>query len=262
VVKGLSQATRDPTGKEIEMRRKNDAKSRREVEGVAQRLRSERPEASPLELDQIKTSAMSAAKATAGRRLGARRLAVLGLTAGLLAATTGGVIASQGSGPTVGNAAVAQYGEGCDVNNGGSNNGNNNGGNNGSNNGNNNGNCNENSFNTTNVTNVTNVTNSNYTTVNAASPGSGVLGSKTTKKAATSSRRIKIHVNVPRGLRARRVTVRLNGKHLKTITGKKASANVELVNLPCSKGLTTIEVTITLSNGKTVTARHQYRLCV
>jgi hypothetical protein len=259
VVEGLCQATGDPTGKEIEMRRKNDARSRSEVEGVAQRLRSERPEASPLELDQIKTSAMSRAKATAGRRLGARRLAVVGLTAGLLAATTGGVIASQGSGPTVGNAAVAQYGNNCDVNNGGSNNGNNNGGNNGSNNGNNNGNCNENSFNTTNVTNVTN---NNYTTVNAAPPGSGVLGSKTTKKVATSSRHIKIHVNVPRGLRARRVTVRLNGKHLKTITGKKASANVELVNLPCSKGLTTIEVSITLSNGKTVTARHRYRLCV
>jgi hypothetical protein len=260
VVKGLCPATRDPTGKEIEMRRKNDAESRSEVEGVAQRLRSERPEASPLELDQIKTSAMSRAKATAGRRVGARRLAVLGLTAGLLVATTGGVIASQGSGPTVGNAAIAQYGEGCDVNNGGNNNGNNNGGNNGGNNGNNNGNCNENSFNTTNITN--NITNNNYTTVNAAPSSSGVLGSKTTKKAAVSTRRIKIHVNVPRGLRARRVTVRLNGKHLKTITGKKASANVELVNLPCSKGLTTIEVTITLSNGKTVTARHQYRLCV
>ena len=39
------------------MRRKNDAD--RGLEGVAQRLRKERPEASPLELDRAKTTAMS-----------------------------------------------------------------------------------------------------------------------------------------------------------------------------------------------------------
>ncbi len=241
------------------MRRKNDARTQSELEGVAQRLREQRPEASPLELDRIKTTAMSRVKATA--RAGSRRFAVLGLTAGLLAATTGGVIASRGDGHSPGNAAIAQYGNNCDTNNGGNNNGNNNGGNNGSNNGNNNGNCNENSFNTTtnNYAGATNVTN-NYTTV-SATPSSSVLGSKTKKK-ATSSRHIKIHVKVPHGLKLRRVTVRVNGRHLKTLTGKKASANVELINLSCSKGATTIEVSVTLSNGKTVTSRHQYHLCV
>ncbi len=40
-------------GQETNMRRKNDA-HKEELEGVAQRLRNERPEASPLQLDQIK----------------------------------------------------------------------------------------------------------------------------------------------------------------------------------------------------------------
>lgn len=114
------------------MRRKNDAQ--REVEGVAQRLRNERPEASPLELDRIKTSAMSRMRSASGGRVGARRLAVAGLTVGLLAATTGSVLAGGGSGGSTGNAAVAQYGNNCDTNN--------NNGNIGSGNGNGNGNGN------------------------------------------------------------------------------------------------------------------------
>ncbi|HEY2592300.1 MAG TPA: hypothetical protein VGK33_00200, partial [Chloroflexota bacterium] len=178
------------------MRRKDDAQ--REVEGVAQRLRKERPEASPLELDGIKTAAMARTRAAGRGRMGTRRLAVLGLTAGLLAATTGGVLAGQGSGSDGGDAAVAQYGNNCDTNNnngpiGSFNDGENNENGNESGNGNNNFNCNENSFNhTTNnyAGSTTNVTN-NYTTVTASTPASAVLGSKTSKK-ATSSRRIKI----------------------------------------------------------------------
>lgn len=243
-------------------RRKHDA-HKDEVEGVAQRLRSERPEASPLELDRIKTTAMSRARIAARRRAGARRLAVAGLTVGLLAAMTGGVIAGVGSSHSPGNAAVAQYGNNCDTNNGGNSIGNKGNGNgNESGNGNNNYNCNENSFNET-VNNyagsTTNITN-NYTTV-SATPSVGVLGSKT-KRPSTSSRHIKIHVKVPHGLKLRKVTVRVNGKRVKTLTGKKASANVELVNLPCSKGTTKVEISVTLSNGKTVTSRHQYHLCV
>lgn len=244
------------------MRRKHDA-PQDEVEGIAQRLRSERPEASPLELDRIKTTALSRARSAAGGgRAGARRLAVAGLTVGLLLATTGGVLAGQGGEQSSGNAAVAQYGNDCDVNN---NNGNGNGlGNSGNNNGNNNGNCNENSFNTTTVNNTTNNfggadTVNNYTTI-AATPSAGVLGSST-KKVTTSLRHIKIHVAVPRGAKVSRVMVKVNGRRLKVIKGRKASANVVLENLPCGKGATTIEVTVTLADGKTVTARHSYHLC-
>jgi hypothetical protein len=241
------------------MRRKR-REDMNDIDGVAERLRGERPEANPLELERIRTAAL--ARARAGSGPGSRRIAVLALTVGVLAATTGGVIASNGDGHSSGNAAVAQYGGNCDVNNNGDHNGNGNSGNEGSNNGNNNGNCNENSFNTTinNYNAPPTTTINNYTTVNAA-PTNGVLGSKTTKK-ATSTRHIRIHVKVPHGLKLRKVLVRVNGKHLKTIVGKQASANVELVNLPCSKGATTIEVSVTLSNGKTVTTRHTYHLCV
>jgi len=271
------------------MRRKHDAHMD-EMEGVAKRLRDERPEASPLELDQIKTTAMSRAKSGTRGRVGTRRLAVAGLTAGLLIATTGGVLAaSEGGGGQSGNAAIAQYGKNCiivgNTGNGGNENGNGSNGN-GAGNGNGNGtgngnggsfngngsgdfNCNENSFNTeiTNITTINNTTGgnitNNYYTVNAApapTPATGVQGSKTTKP-ATSSRHIKIHVHVPHGLKLRKVSVSVDGKPVKTLKGKKAS-NIELVNLPCSTGATTVKITVTLSNGKTATSTHQYHLCV
>jgi hypothetical protein len=119
------------------MPRKYDA-HRDELEGVAQRLRDERPEASPLELDRIKTTAMSRAKAGSGRgRAGARRLAVASLTVGLLAAGTGSVLAGNSGGGSKGSAASAQYGGNCDTGNG---NGNSIGSGNGNENGNGNGN--------------------------------------------------------------------------------------------------------------------------
>jgi hypothetical protein len=299
------------------MQRKNDA-HKDELEGVAQRLRNERPEASPLELDRIKMTAMSRAQAGTRRgRAGTRRLAVASLTVGLLAAGTGGVIASAGSSQTHGNAAVAQYGSNCDTNNGnnigsgngnkdGNGNGNSNfasylghsskgkgkdsgsGGNNSSGNGNGNGvgngtengnesgngsnnfNCNENSFNTTenNITEtVTNTVTNNYyaTTITFATPAppaaSGVQAASTTKKATTSSRRIKIHINVPRKAKLSKVTLKVNGKVVSVLKGKKASANINLVNLPCSANGTTVTITAVTNSGKKITQSHTYHLC-
>ncbi len=91
------------------MRRKNKP-LKDELDGVAQRLRSERPEPSPLELDRIKTTAMSRARPTGGRAGTRRRLAVAGLTIGLMAAGTGGVIAGGATSSNPSNAASAQYG--------------------------------------------------------------------------------------------------------------------------------------------------------
>jgi hypothetical protein len=241
-----------------------------ELEGIAKRLRAERPEASPLELDQIKLSAMSRAKSAAGRA-NPRRLVVAALTVGLMAAGTGGVLAAGGSGGAVGNAANAQYssttidcGNGNGTNNGSHNGGGENG--NGSGNENGNFNCNNNSFNNSN-----NTTNNNNTTINNTYNSStvtitgtqsvGNIGVAGTKTAKTSSRKLKIHVRLPRRAHLRRVSVSVNGKHLKTISGKKASANIVLANLPCGSGATTVTVTVTLSSGKTVTETHTYHLC-
>lgn len=241
------------------MPRKYDA-HKDELEGVAQRLRDERPEASPLELDRIKTTAMSRAKAGTRRgRVGARRLAVASLTVGLLAAGTGGVLAGQRHDKSGGgNAANAQYGGECNVSNGSGNNGSHDG------NGNEIYNCNENSFNNTNITETNNVTNNvtnnyNTSTVTVAAPvNNGVLGATTSKKASTSSKHVKIHINVSGKSKLRRVTLRVNGKIVSILKGKAAKRNVSLVNLPCSA---TVTITAVTSSGKTVTQTHTYKLC-
>jgi hypothetical protein len=262
------------------MRRKND-KHEPDVEGIARRMRAERPEASPFELDRIKVSAMSRAKAAAGRA-NPRRLVVAALTVGLMAAGTGGVLAAGGSGSSVGNAAQAQYstttvacgndnGNGNGSNNGnGSGNGNGNSSGNGNENGNGSGNdngnfnCNNNSFNgsgnTTN--NITNNYFSSSTSTTVTVTATGDVKGFSTSKPRTSDKRVKIHVRVPHKSKLRRVSISVNGKHFKTLRGRKASANVVLVNLPCgSNGATTVQVTVTLSNGRTVTESHTYHLC-
>ncbi len=244
-----------------------------ELEGIAERLRAERPEASPLELDQIKLSAMSRAKATVGRAT-PRRLVVAALTVGLMAAGTGGVLAAGGTGSPAGNAAQAQYSSttiAC-----GDNNGNGNGSHNGANgengnesgNGNGNFNCNNNSFNNDNNTtnnNTTNVTNnynnSTVTISGSESVGTGAGGVQASKTVKTSGRKLKIHLKLPKKGKLRRVSVSVNGKHLKTISGKKATANVVLADLPCGSGATTVTVTVTLSSGKTISSTHTYHLC-
>ena len=311
------------------MPRKHDA-HKDELEGVAQRLRSERPQASPLELDRIKTTAMSRAQAGARRGgAGARRFAIAGLTVGLMAAGTGGVLASVGSDGTHGNAATAQYGSSCDTNNGngnstgsgngnkdgngngntnfasylgkgskggdkgkgssggtgngsgnGATNGNGNGTENGnengneSNDGNNNFNCNENSFNETTInetnssTNTTtnNITNNYFSTVTvSAAPAAtgGVQAATTGKKVTSSSRDIKIHIKVPGKSTLRKVTLKVNGKVVSVLKGKKASANIKLTDLPCSTGTagTTVTITAVTSSGKVITQSHTYHLC-
>jgi hypothetical protein len=287
------------------MPRKHDA-NKDELEGVAQRLRSERPVASPLDLDRIKTTAMSRAKAaSSGGRAGARRLAVAGLTVGLMAAGTGGVIAGVGSGHSAGNAAIAQYGNVCIAGNGGNGGEGGSGGKGGSANGGNGGkaaiasdhgksgstggaggaggeggaggtggaggqggeggsyNCDENSFNTeTNVYGGTTTINNYYvspvTVTTAATPASGVLGSTTTKKTAKTGK-IKIHVRIPRKGKVKKVTLRLNGKRYAVISGKKASSTINLTNLPC--GTVKLQITVTLTSGKTNTQTHTYKLC-
>lgn len=275
------------------MRRKNDA-HKDELEGVAQRLRNERPEASPLELDQIKTSAMSRAKAGSRRhKAGARRLATAGLTIGLLAAGTGGVIAGQGGDHgSSGNASFTQYGSNCIAGNGG--NGGNGGGGGGAEggsggngskggtggaggaagNGGNGGNggeggaggsdnCDENSFNVTNITTPAAVTiNNNYftTTVAATPAASGVQGAKTTKS-AFSSRSLKIHVHLSRKAHLKRLTLKVNGKVYRVFKGSAASTNINLTHLPCTSGATTVTIVAVTSSGKTVTESHTYHLC-
>ena len=87
------------------------------LDEVVGRLREHRPEASALELDQIKMRAM--ARAASSRPRGAvlrTRLLVALCSLGLMAGGTGGVIAAKGGNPGKGNASKGQYGspgKGC-----------------------------------------------------------------------------------------------------------------------------------------------------
>ncbi len=82
-----------------------------DLDRLAQRLRAERPQLDPLRLDQLKTATLARTRRD-GRAGMRRRLAVAGLTVGLMAAGTGGVIAAGGASQSGGNAATAQYGQG------------------------------------------------------------------------------------------------------------------------------------------------------
>jgi hypothetical protein len=94
--------------------RANDENLPLELQEVAERLRKERAQASPLDLDRIKTRAMANAATSRpkGFALRSRGIAAF-LTLALMAAGTGGVIAGGGNGNGNGNAANSQYKPGC-----------------------------------------------------------------------------------------------------------------------------------------------------
>jgi len=79
---------------------------------IAERLRSERVEASTLDLDRIKTRAMARTRTSRpkGFALKSRSIAAL-LTVALMAAGTGGVLA--GTSSNSGNSSNTQYKPGC-----------------------------------------------------------------------------------------------------------------------------------------------------
>jgi uncharacterized membrane protein len=94
--------------------RPNDEILPDELHEVAQRLRSERATADPLELDRIKQRAMANAATSRpkGFALKSRSVAAL-LTVALMAAGTGGVIAGGSTGNSGGSASNSQYKPGC-----------------------------------------------------------------------------------------------------------------------------------------------------
>jgi uncharacterized membrane protein len=94
--------------------RSNDEILPDELRDVANRLRTERATATPLDLDRIKTRAMATAATSRpkGFALKSRSVAAL-LTVALMAAGTGGVIAGGGNGNGNGSASNSQYKPGC-----------------------------------------------------------------------------------------------------------------------------------------------------
>ncbi|HEY7934131.1 MAG TPA: hypothetical protein VID48_09930 [Solirubrobacteraceae bacterium] len=217
---------------------------------------------------------MSRAKAaTGGRPFGARRLAVVGMTAGLLAAGTGGVIAATSGGGSTGNAAVAQYSSSaCDQGNNNSNN-NSNGEGSENNNGNNNFNCDgsisigngsgNGSGNTTNNNSSSNTTTNNYyTSTLSAGPTAAALGVQASKqsKASASKRHFSVHFFAGNGKKLRKLTVRLNGKVIKVYKGRIPST-LDFVGVPCGNVKQHLVITGETTSGKKVSETRHYNLC-
>ena len=94
------------------MRQPNEERLPVELEEFGQRLRDERPQPSPLELDRIKTRAMTQASRATSPRMKGRpmksRLASILVVAGLLVGGTTGVLAATGGIPGSGGTATAR----------------------------------------------------------------------------------------------------------------------------------------------------------
>jgi hypothetical protein len=160
-----------------------------------------------------------------GHSSGARRLAVTCLTVGLLAASTGGVLAAVGVRPS-GSAAVAQYGIPP----------------------------------TQPPIIIAPPASTPPAATTPVNPGPAPI-TVTPIAEATSKQNVKIHINVPHDAKLRKVTVKVNGKVISVLKGKKALANLNLGRLPCGKGTTTVVVIAVTNSGKTVRQSHKYHLC-
>ena len=100
------------------MRQTHGKRLPRDLEQIGERLREERPEASPLDLDRIKTLAIQRAAANApmkGHGMKPRLVSVL-VAAGILVGGAGGVMAATGGVPGSGHSSSSssndQYGGG------------------------------------------------------------------------------------------------------------------------------------------------------
>ena len=97
------------------MRADDDKRLPADLEQVADRLRAERREATPLELDQIKMRVLARSARPSSSRSLRRRLLIPVVALSLMAGATGGVIAGTNNGKGNDSAAKSQYkpGKGC-----------------------------------------------------------------------------------------------------------------------------------------------------
>ncbi len=75
-----------------------------------------------------------------------------------------------------------------------------------------------------------------------------------------SRRAFRIRIRVPHGKTAVSATVRVNGKQVKVVRGRRLRAPVVLRGLP--KGKVTVRITIRLKGGKRVTGTRRYNTCI
>lgn len=94
-------------------------------------------------------------------------------------------------------------------------------------------------------------------TVPAAKPISAQ--STPAPKACASRRTFKIRLRIPKGKKPVSAVVKVNGKKVKTLTGKRITAPVDLRGL--AKGQFTVSITVKLDSGKSLTGARKYKTC-
>ncbi|MBJ7329555.1 MAG: hypothetical protein JHC95_06635 [Solirubrobacteraceae bacterium] len=78
-------------------------------------------------------------------------------------------------------------------------------------------------------------------------------------KTCVSRRKFRIRLRQPRGLRIASAVVKVNGKRVKTVRGKRVTAPVNLTGLP--KGRFTVRIEIRTADGRKVVGSRTYRTC-
>jgi hypothetical protein len=86
----------------------------------------------------------------------------------------------------------------------------------------------------------------------------GVAGAK--QRSCTSRRAFRIRIRVPHGKKALSAVVRVNGKRVKVVRGKRLRAPVRLKGLP--KGTFKVKITLRLANGRKLTGTRTYHTCI
>ena len=86
----------------------------------------------------------------------------------------------------------------------------------------------------------------------------GVAGVQ--QRSCTSKREFRIRIRVPKGKKALSAVVRVNGKKVKVVRGKRLRAPVRLRGLP--KGQFKVRITIRLANGKRISGVRTYHTCI
>jgi hypothetical protein len=92
----------------------------------------------------------------------------------------------------------------------------------------------------------------------APAPAGAVQGVQ--QRSCVSRRSFRIRIRVPKGKKAISATVRVNGKKVRVVRGKRLRAAVRLRGLP--KGRFSVRITVRLANGKRITGVRRYHTCI
>jgi hypothetical protein len=89
-------------------------------------------------------------------------------------------------------------------------------------------------------------------------PAAAVAG--TQQRSCKSRRSFRIRLRIPKGKKALSAVVRVNGKKVRVVRGKRLRSAVRLRGLP--KGTVRVRITIRLANGKRISGVRTYHTCI